>query len=194
MTASSLGGSPVNRYLEVLSGSVVTFTVTNIDDAFLLTLLFARRIPPRRVVAGQYLGFAVITIVSLMAAFAALAIPHRWIRLLGLLPLALGLWHLLRASRKQSEPGTGDFSIVSIALVTISNAGDNIGIYVPFFVLARAYLWEILATYALLIGVWCLVGKWLGNRSLTLRLVNRWADRAVPFVFVLLGIFLLSRR
>jgi hypothetical protein len=40
-TASSLGGSPVNRYLEVLSGSVVTFTLTNIDDAFLLTLFFA---------------------------------------------------------------------------------------------------------------------------------------------------------
>jgi hypothetical protein len=36
-TASSLGGSPVNRYLEVLSGSVVTFTLTNIDDAFLLS-------------------------------------------------------------------------------------------------------------------------------------------------------------
>jgi cadmium resistance protein CadD (predicted permease) len=63
----------VNRYLEVLSGSAVTFSVTNIDDAFLLTLFFARRIPPRRVVVGQYLGFAVITIVSLMAAFAALA-------------------------------------------------------------------------------------------------------------------------
>jgi len=184
----------VNRYLEVLSGSVVTFTVTNIDDAFLLTLLFARRIPTRHVVAGQYLGFAIITIVSLMAAFAALAIPHRWIHLLGLLPLTLGLWHLSKASRKQSEPGTDDFSIVSIALVTISNAGDNIGIYVPFFVLARVYLWEILTTYALLIGVWCLVGRWLGNRSHRLRLVHRWADRAVPLVFILLGIFLLTHR
>jgi integrase/recombinase XerD len=42
----------VNRYLEVLSGSAVTFSVTNIDDAFLLTLFFARRIPPRRVPMG----------------------------------------------------------------------------------------------------------------------------------------------
>ena len=63
----------MNGYLGILGASVTTFALTNIDDACLLTLLFAQRIPARRIVAGQYLGFAVIVVVSLLGAFAALA-------------------------------------------------------------------------------------------------------------------------
>jgi cadmium resistance protein CadD (predicted permease) len=40
----------------VLAASATTFAATNLDDLFLLTVSFARRVPKRRVVAGQYLG------------------------------------------------------------------------------------------------------------------------------------------
>jgi hypothetical protein len=59
----------VNQYLAGLSASIATFTVTNIDDAFLVTLFFARRIPMRRIVAGQYAGFAAIVGISLIGAW-----------------------------------------------------------------------------------------------------------------------------
>jgi cadmium resistance protein CadD (predicted permease) len=184
----------VNRYLGVLSASLTTFAVTNIDDAFLLTVFFARRIPERRIIAGQYLGFAMIIVVSLIAALAALAIPHRWIGLLGLLPLALGIRDLFRVNRVQIEPmNGGGLGVLSIALVTLSNGADNVGVYVPFFVFGRPYLWLILVTYAMLIGLWCFFGRWLGHRSVTLRLVNRWAEKTVPLIFILLGIFILAR-
>jgi len=184
----------VNRYLGVLSASLITFAVTNIDDAFLLTLFFARRIPQRRIIIGQYLGFAVIIIVSLIAALAALAIPHRWIRLLGLLPLALGIKDLSTVHRTEREIAKGwDVGVPSIALITISNGADNIGVYVPFFVFGHAYLWLILITYAMLVGLWCFLGRELGTRTLTLRLIDRWAAKAVPLVFIFLGIFILCR-
>ena len=77
----------MNSLLAVLAASLTTFAATNIDDVFILTLFFARRVPTRRIVAGQYLGFAAIILVSLIGVWAALAIPHRWIRLLGVLPL-----------------------------------------------------------------------------------------------------------
>lgn len=77
----------MNGYLTAFSASVTTFAATNVDDAFLLTLLFARRIPTRRIVAGQYIGFGATVAVSLIGAWAAFAIPHRWVRFLGLLPL-----------------------------------------------------------------------------------------------------------
>ena len=189
------GESLVNQYLEVLSASLITFAVTNIDDAFLLTLFFARRIPRRRIIAGQYLGFAVIIIVSLIGALAALAIPQRWIRLLGLLPLALGIKDLFKAHRKErAAVNDSRLGVLSIALITLSNGGDNIGVYVPFFVLGRSQLWLILIVYTLLIGLWCFLGSWLGTRSLTLRLAERWAQKAVPLIFIFLGIFILTRR
>jgi cadmium resistance transport/sequestration family protein len=183
----------VNPYLTVFWASITTFAATNIDDAFLLTLFFARRIPTRRIVAGQYIGFGAIVAISLIGAWAAFAIPHRWIRFLGVLPLAVGIKQLLRVRRSEPERSrTRDFSVGSIALLTLSNGADNIGVYVPFFVVGRAYLWLILIVYLVLVCVWCFVGRWLGNHSPVLRAVDRWGRWAVPLVFIGLGIHVLN--
>ena len=183
----------MNQYLAVLIASITTFAVTNIDDAFLLTFFFARRIPTRRIVAGQCAGFAAIVGISLIGAWGALAIPHRWIRLLGVLPLAIGVKRLLQARRTGAEPPLASTeSTASIALVTLSNGADNISVYVPFFVIGRSNLWLILIVYAALVAVWCFVGRWLGSRSLILRSVDQWSHWVVPLVFIGLGIYVLS--
>jgi cadmium resistance protein CadD (predicted permease) len=183
----------VNPYLAVLTASVTTFAATNIDDAFLLTLFFARRIPARRIVAGQYVGFAAIVGLSLIGVWGALAMPHRWIHFLGVLPLAIGIKRLLQARRSDTkERDISTESVASIALLTLSNGADNISVYVPFFVIGRAQLWLILIAYAALIALWCFVGRWLGNHSLILRSVDRLGHWAVPLVFVGLGIYVLG--
>lgn len=183
----------MKQYLAVVSAGITTFAVTNIDDAFLLTFFFARRIPTRRIVAGQYAGFAAIVGISLIGVWGALAVPHRWIRLFGVLPLAIGIRRLLQARRTGAEHSLASTeSVASIALVTLSNGADNISVYVPFFVIGRSNLWLILIEYAALVALWCLVGKWLGRRTLILRSVDRWGHRAVPLVFVGLGIYILS--
>jgi cadmium resistance protein CadD (predicted permease) len=183
----------LNQYLAVLTASMTTFAATNVDDAFLLTFFFARRISTRRIVAGQFIGFGAITVVSLIGAWGALAIPHRWIRVLGLVPLAMGVRQLLRARRVEPKaPGSSNSDVISIALVTLSNGADNIGVYVPFFVKGRAYLWLILTVYALLVPLWCVLGRWLGTHSLILRSVDRWGHWVVPVVFIGLGIYVLN--
>lgn len=181
----------MNQYLAVLSASITTFAATNIDDAFLLTLFFARRISAPRIVAGQYVGFAAMVGISLIGAWGALAIPHHWIHFLGLLPLAIGIKRLLQA-RPAGEPRADSESIASIALVTLSNGADNISVYVPFFVVARANLWLILSVYAVLVALWCFVGWWLGNHPLILRSVAQWGHWVVPLIFVGLGIYVLN--
>ena len=183
----------MNRYLGVLSASIATFAATNIDDAFLLTLFFARRIPTRRIVAGQYVGFAAIVGVSLIAAWGALVISHRWIHFLGVLPIALGIKHFLQARPPQRQgPGNSGGNVASIAVITLSNGADNIGVYVPFFINGKAYLWLILSMYAVLVTLWCFVGRWLGNHSLLLGSVDRWGRWVVPLVLIGLGIYILN--
>jgi cadmium resistance protein CadD (predicted permease) len=183
----------VNEYLAVLSASMATFAATNIDDFLLLTLFFAQRIPARRILAGQYVGFAAIVAISLIGVWGALAIPHWWIHFLGVLPLAMGIRRLLRA-RPTNVGGhrVSTESIASIALVTLSNGADNISIYVPFFVIGRTKLWLILVVYAALVAVWYFFGRWLGNHPLILRSADRWGRWAVPLVFIGLGIYVLS--
>jgi cadmium resistance protein CadD (predicted permease) len=183
----------VNRYLGVLSASIATFAATNIDDAFLLTLFFARRIPTRRIVAGQYLGFAAIVIVSLIGVWAAFAIPHRWIHFLGVLPIAIGVKRLLEARRTTSNATRVNAEgVISIALVTLSSGADNISVYVPFFVIGRANLLLILIAYAALVALWCFVCKWLGKHPRVLHLSDRWGHWAVPIVFIGIGIYILA--
>ena len=185
--------SIVNRYLAVLSASITTFAATNIDDAFLLTLFFARKIPARRIVVGQYIGFAAILGLAVLCVWGALAMPHRWIHFLGMLPLAIGVKRLMQAPRFDSKEGdVGTESVASIALLTMSNGADNISVYVPFFIIDRAKLWLILMVYATLVAVWCLVGRWLGHHSVILRSVERWGHWVAPMIFVGLGIYILT--
>ncbi len=181
----------MNQYLAVLIASITTFAVTNIDDAFLLTFFFARRIPMRTIVAGQCAGFAAIVGISLIGVWGALAVPHRWIRLLGVLPLAIGIKRLLQTRPTDARRASAE-SVASIALVTLSNGADNISVYVPFFIIGRAHLSLILIAYTALIALWCFVGRWLGNHRLILPFVNHWGDWAVPVVFIGLGIYVLN--
>jgi cadmium resistance protein CadD (predicted permease) len=183
----------VNGYLGILGASLTTFAVTNIDDACLLTLLFARRIPARRIVAGQYLGFAVIVIVSLLGAFAALAIPDRWVRLLGLVPIALGVRHFSKPGQAGPRSASA-MGVASVAFITFSNGADNIALYVPFFVVGRTHLWLILSSYTLLIALWCVGSRLIGTHSLVLGVVDRWAQRVMSIVFTGLGLVILFRR
>lgn len=176
----------------ILIASVTTFAATNIDDIVLLTLFFARRVPTRNIVAGQYLGFLAIILLSCIGLLLTLAIPHQWIRALGLVPLALGLKHLVRLFQPHAkeESAADRYTPVSIALVTLSNGADNVGVYVPFFNVNRQHLWLILTSYALLVALWCTIGRWLGNHPNILNAVDRVGHLLVPIVFVGLGVYI----
>jgi cadmium resistance protein CadD (predicted permease) len=181
--------------LSVLAASVTTFAATNLDDLFLLTVFFARRVAARRIVAGQYLGFAPIVVVSLAGILAAgAAVPHSWIRLLGIFPLAIGVKELVQLRNSKSTraaEGTGSLSVFSIAALTLANGADNIGVYVPFFFASRSHLRLVLATYGVLVLVWCGGGKWIGSHPLVLKAVERWGHWIVPFVLIGLAGYIL---
>jgi len=177
----------------VVAASVATFAATNIDDILLLTLFFARRVPTRNVVAGQYLGFLAIILLSCVGLLLTLAIPHQWIRVLGLIPLGLGLKQFFRLFRPAGNEGLPKDrqGLVSIALVTLSNGADNVGVYVPFFSVNRSYLWLILTSYVILVALWCMVGRWLGNHPIILNTVNRVGHLLVPIALIGLGVYIL---
>jgi cadmium resistance protein CadD (predicted permease) len=176
----------------LIVASTTTFAVTNIDDAVLLTLFFAKRVPTRTVVFGQCIGFAGIVSLSLAGLWAAVLIPGEWLRFLGILPLAIGIKHLGATHLIEWKSGTRNAGVVSIAAITLTNGADNIGVYVPFFVINRARVWTILLVYAVLLLLWCWAGKWVGNHPLVLRSVDQYGHVIAPLVFVGLGIYILA--
>ena len=90
-------------FLSILQ-AIGLFLVTNIDDIIVLSLFFARgagqRGATRRILIGQYLGFAgILGAAVLVALGAGIFLPPEFIPYFGLIPLGLGLWAAWQAWR-----------------------------------------------------------------------------------------------
>ena len=185
--------------------TVTAFTATNIDDVLILTIFFAQvddKFRPRHILIGQYLGFGLILLASLPGYFGGLVIDHKWIGLLGLLPIAIGIKHLFQ---KQEEvtvqtcaiPEQGKSSLIApqtyhVAAVTFANGGDNIGIYIPLFASSNAVTLSItLATFLVMITIWCYAAKIISSHPAIAKFLTQYSNAIVTFVLIALGIYIL---
>jgi len=181
------------------------FIATDIDDMFVLMAFFAtRRYSTPHIVFGQFLGIGALIAVSLIGSLIALVIPPSFIGLLGLLPIALGIKELLEL-RKGNEDDIGDakprfqsktayLSFLSVAMVTIANGGDNIGIYTPLFATNNdaSQLVMFTSIFLALTAVWCGLAYYLVNHSILAGRIQRIGRLILPFVLIGLGIFILA--
>ena len=191
-------------------GTVVTavalFVATDLDDLVLLSVWFAhRRLSARQIVLGQFLGIGTLVAGSATAAMAAIAIPERWIALLGLVPLGLGLhqaWQLRPSAaddnddddaeerERRLEVRTGS-PVLAVAAITIANGGDNLAAYVPVFAANLRGIPAFAIAFALMTAIWCALGYGLANHPLFGRHVQRYGHILVPAVLIALGIAIL---
>jgi cadmium resistance protein CadD (predicted permease) len=183
--------------------AVAVFVATNVDDILLLAALFAdRRLRPRSIIGGQLLGMTLLVGASGVCSLASLLVPPEWIALLGLAPLAMGLWllpELIRGSREDDEQERElgaeqrvHSQLLAVALVTVANGGDNLAVYIPLFAGNSAALPVYAAVLLLLTGVWCGLGYLLVNNRLIGERVRRQGRVALPLVLIALGLFILS--
>lgn len=197
----------MNGLLTAISTGTVAFSATNIDDFLMLTLFFSQistAFRRRHIVVGQYLGFTALVLVSIPGFLGGLILPHRWIGLLGLVPIAMGLnsWlngesqeSQVREDAEVSEPSTLANVLspqaYSVAAITFANGSDNIGLYVPLF--ARSHWWSmvvILCVFFLLLGVWCYVADKLSHQRAIADVLTRYSSSFIPFVLIGLGIYI----
>lgn len=198
---------------------VTAFIATNIDDIIILLFFFAQvdaNFRRRHVVVGQYLGFTLLILASLPGFFGGLLVPHEWIGLLGLLPIAIGIQQLVNREddTEQVQTVTSDFqpsphrnpvvsflaSVLSpqtykVAAVTVANGGDNISIYIPLFAGSNIVsLIAILCVFFVMVGIWCRVAYSLTRQPTIARVLSRYAKAIVPFVLIGLGLFIIYER
>ena len=195
--------------LSLLGIGVVVFVSTNLDDIFLLSAFFADpRLRLRSVVAGQFLGIGALTAASAVAALAALVVPEGWTALLGLVPLALGVRGLFALRDGGSEAvDDGELRIqaqehaaerrtrsqaLAVAGVTVANGGDNMGVYIPLFASAPAAIPICAAIFAVMTAVWCGLGYRLVNNRWAGGPLRRYGHVILPFVLIVLGLYILS--
>ncbi|MGW3911072.1 cadmium resistance transporter [Streptomyces sp. NPDC005070] len=189
--------------LGIVGQAIGLFAVTNVDDILILSLFFAQGAghpgAARRIVLGQYLGFAAILTVAVAAAFGAGFLPEAAIPYLGLLPLALGLkaawqaWKHREEADEEGEETGGDGPRASeVAAVTFANGGDNIGVYVPVFATTGLGGTSVYAAvFLILVAVWCFAGRFFATRPVVARALSRWGHILLPLVLIALGLLIL---
>ncbi|MFB7172298.1 cadmium resistance transporter [Streptomyces sp. NPDC056254] len=189
--------------LGIIGQAAGLFAVTNIDDILILALFFAqgagRRGSTRKIVLGQYLGFAAILAVAVAAAFGATFLPESAIPYLGLLPLALGLKAARQAWKHRDEDGGDEGeaprsgpTAMAVAAVTFANGGDNIGVYVPVFATAGIGGMSVYAAvFLILVAVWCFAGKFFATRPVIAKALARWGHILLPVVLIAIGLLIL---
>jgi cadmium resistance protein CadD (predicted permease) len=150
------------------------------------------------------LGFGGLVLASLPGFFGSMLLPHSWIGLLGLLPIAIGMSRLFDPDEDEAiangeTPTENSWfassispQTYSVAAITLANGGDNVGIYVPLFAnSAGSELIVILGVFFSLVGVWCYTAYRLTQLPAIAEILARYGDRLVPFVLIGLGVLIL---
>ncbi|MCM3164560.1 CadD family cadmium resistance transporter [Metabacillus litoralis] len=207
----------MNLILTILS-ALGSFIVTNIDDIFVLMLLFSQassqakasngrtvnmkakgnRIYPKDIVIGQYLGFALLVLISLLATFGVTLIPDQWVGFLGFIPIYLGVKLFIKGEDEDEGAILSSLNkfnkfYLSVAFITFANGGDNIGIYVPFFsTLNNNQLVITVVTFFIMVAVWCLIGYRLARFRYVSETLEKYGRWVIPIVFIGLGLYIMA--
>ena len=205
--------------------AVALFAATNVDDLVVLALLSAASRAagrPRRweIWAGQYLGFAVLVGLSLAAGRGLSLVPARWLWLLALIPLAIGVVTLLgaiRAARRGERstpplarglPGPASLSgatgssdvrwlswtagVVGVGTLTVVDGADNLAAYTPVFATADGERVAItLVVFAVGVAVWCTAGALLTRHRRITDTLARYGRWILPAAFILIALYTL---
>ncbi|KAF3908698.1 hypothetical protein AA313_de0209255 [Arthrobotrys entomopaga] len=191
-----------------------SFAVTNVDDLFVLVTFFAEAsvnnnkiITPLKITLGQYIGFTIIIIISMIGYGASLVMPSEPIGFLGLLPILLGIYKLIQlvlpnirpAVEEEDEEDTdterttmaGLKSIFKVSLITVMNGGDNIGTYVPLFAQAKgAEIAVYIVIYYIMLALWCLSAFLIMKQKHVLRIAQKYARAVIPILYIGLGVYI----
>lgn len=199
------------EFITAIATAITTFTATNLDDILILTLFFAQvnvLFRRRQIVIGQYLGFILLVLASLPGFFGSFLIPTHYLKGLGVIPVVLGISYLLKTEDEETESldpisqhtnhpswlnGWLSPQVYGVAAVTVANGSDNISVYLPLFASSNGQnLLIILATFLLLVGVWCFVAYRLTHVPAIADWLKGYGDTLVPCVLIGLGVFIVK--
>ena len=184
---------------QLLIVSLWFFGITHVDT-FLLLVAFCTdenyQIP--EVVVGHYLGFSAGLAVALVGSFVAAQSLREYAFILGLVPLALGVWGIIRR-RPSSAPASGIVThgrgartgVVTFAGIGLS--GENIAVFIPFFVtLTAAELLLVTVLYIVAAGVVFVLAYVVARLTVVAGLPAWFENWAAPASLIVIGLYVLS--
>lgn len=188
--------------LAVFLSTIIIFVSTSVDYLFLLFIAFSQTSKKNeawQVVIGYYLGTLALIIISLILSYALSFIPQDWvIGLLGFLPIMLGIQHIRSSRKEETRAMSAHFAspkthfIWPICFITIASGGDNIGIYIPYFLsLTSLALVGSILLLLVFTGGLLFLSYQLARLQVFSENFHRYEAIIVPVVYFALGFYIL---
>ena len=177
--------------------SIVAYTGTNIDDIFVIMILLAQAAKGTKgkLIAGHFLGVGILTVVSMLGAFGLQNLPLKYVGILGLVHIGLGIkaWLDYRKGADDDDaPETQSVSLLSMAMITVGNGADNVGVYIPLFTgFSGAERIGAVIVFALMTALWIFLANSLAEYTKVKTAVGKYKHIVIPAVFILLGVYII---
>ena len=188
--------------LGLIAIGIAAFAATNIDDIFVLMIFFSSlAFPVRHIVLGQYIGIGLLISISAIGSLIALVVPTYIIGVMGIIPIVIGVKNLIEIRKKNNSDSRqiaqdikkrSYLSFLSVAVVTFSNGGDNIGVYVPLFSKYNtvSQITTFMTVFLAMTAVWCIAAYYFVNHPLVASRIRHIGSILLPFVLIGLGIYI----
>lgn len=177
--------------------SIIAYISTNIDDIFVIMILLsqAAKGAKGKLVAGHFLGVGIITVVSMLGALGLQNLPLKYVGILGLVPIGFGVKAWLNHKKGEEDDDAPDaqcVSLLSMAMITVGNGADNVGVYIPLFTgFSGGERIGAVAVFAVMTALWVYIANSLAEFPKIKAVIEKYKDIAIPVVFIALGVFII---
>lgn len=167
------------------------------------------KIAKRHIWIGQFLAIGLIVLLGLLGAWLFRFLPadlNHYIKWIGLLPIGLGLYHLLftligkREEKwhrhhekikkiKEDNAKSEKVTVWRVFSLLFSAGGDNVGVYIPLFLgMTLVTKCVSLVIFAILTALICLLAIVLSKNNAIAKVIQKTEVFLVPILLILIGI------
>lgn len=187
------------------------FIATNMDDIFILMSFFVLAEDRIKIVFGQYLGFLILLSFCLLFYQFRFVLPSNYLAVLGLFPIIIGIknfWNFRNGiftlevlekgfgpSRSQTESSlNGSKTILTVAMATVANGGDNLAVYIPLFLTMGSFeLGITILTFIGMVGLWCVLAYKMVNNQIFGEKFKIYGHLIFPSILIIIGLGIIFR-
>jgi cadmium resistance protein CadD (predicted permease) len=187
----------VSEVLIIAGVAIAAFVSTNLDNLFLLMgMLGGSRTHTRDVAFGYGLSMSLVLAVGLAGSYAADWTAQGWLRYLGLIPLAMGLWRLralLPGNAHEVEATVARTGALPVFSTMLANSGDSLGVFTALMSeTAEPLVPVIIATVLAMVCVWAFAARWVVAHPAFGPHLRRLDRFLVPALLIALGLYILT--
>ena len=192
----------MNSLIAIIPIAAGAYVATNLDNFILLVSLLARyRNHTPHVVVGYFACMLILGFVGYSIGVAANIVPVEYLGLLGFVPISIGAYELMQmrggkatVALAEEKAVDGVKKVFLAALISqLSNGADTVVVFGVLFTdsNAPADILIILTLVAMAV-IFVLVGIYAVRHPALSKWIERYAYRAMPFVLIIVGIYILA--